>query len=481
MHLAELLNGLKCETVGNLDLNIESLACSTEKVKKNCMFFCLVGQNFDGHDLVLKAVGDGAVCIVCQKKLNVNVAQIIVENSRIFMARVAKTFYSNASDSLKIIGIVGTNGKTSCSYILDSIFTCAGKNCAVIGTNGVCFANKKHFSSLTTPDPIELHKWFFEMKEHGVEYVFLEISAHAIFHGKLEGMKIDCVLFTNFSQDHLDFFQNMENYAKVKMSFFNLKNTKNAVVNLDDDLGKKIASSFENAVTYSLHEKSDVIAHNVSCENNGNKFEISINGGDISIESRLCGMFNVYNCLGCAVVAKLFGISNNFIQYGIGSIVAIEGRNQTYVSPQGVTVVVDFAHTPDGVRNILSFLKSTCKGKLIVVFGCGGNRDKFKRAVIGGVVSFFSDLAIITSDNPRYEKPSNIAHDIEVGMSCNYEIILDRTQAIIGAFDKAKKDDCIAILGKGAELYQEIHGIKIPFSDNDVVQKIIHSKWRYVD
>lgn len=481
MHLFDLLNGLKCEIIGNSDLYVDSLSCSTDTVRKNCMFFCLAGKNYDGHELAAKAVGDGACAVVCEHKCDVKCTQIVVEDCRRFMALVAKTFYQDAADAVKIIGIVGTNGKTSCTYILDSIFSAHGYKTAVIGTNGVCYDGKQYPTKLTTPDPIELHYLLHQMRQKQVEYVFLEVSAHAIYYKKLCGVKLDCAVFTNFSQDHLDFFETMENYGKVKKSFFTPLHVKNAVVNADDDLGREIAERYPSAVTYSVTKKADVYAENCREDGNRNSFDMVMNGERLTLSSKLCGRFNVYNCLCSAVTAKLFGVSDESIRRGIERITAIEGRNQTFFREDNVRLVVDFAHSPDGIRNILSFLKSVTENRLIVLFGCGGNRDRFKRAVMGSVASAYASLIVLTNDNPRYETPEAIAKDISVGITCPFVTILNRKEAILYAMSQASTGDCVAILGKGAETNQETMGVKTPYSDVDTVLSILHKRRRDLD
>ena len=469
MYLDQLLAGLPFEIRGK-DVEITSLACNTAQVKPNCMFFCLKGK-VDGHDFAQKVVLDGAVCLVVSRWLDVDATQILVENPRAFMAIVAKNFHNSACDALKIVAVVGTNGKTSCTYILDSIFSNAGYSTGVIGTNGIVFNGVKYSSNLTTPDPIELHFWLEKMYLSGVKVVFLEMSAHALYFDKHLGLTFACTLFTNFTQDHLDFFGSMKKYAKAKLKVF--KNcTQNAVVNNDDLLTKEILRIFPRAVTYG--KGGDCTFDNVNLTDSGTTFVWKMLDDSIEQSSKLFGLFNVYNCLGCIVVARLFGISCDQVKRGIEQIDGIAGRNQTFISPQGVKVVVDFAHTPDGVENILRCLKEMTKGKLFVVFGCGGNRDCYKRPLMGAIVCKYCDWATITNDNPRFEEPLAIAKDIEKGMNKAHDVILDRPLAIANALKKAKIGDVVVILGKGAESYQEVKGIKRPYSDLDTVARLVY-------
>ncbi|MBO5772825.1 MAG: UDP-N-acetylmuramoyl-L-alanyl-D-glutamate--2,6-diaminopimelate ligase [Clostridia bacterium] len=470
MYLDQLLAGLPYEIRGNDEIEITSLCCNTACVKQNSMFFCLKGE-VDGHDFAKKAVYDGAICLVVSRWLDVNATQILVQDTRRFMSLVAKNFYNSACDGLKIVAIVGTNGKTSCSYILDAIFSCAGYSTGVIGTNGIVFNGKKYNSSLTTPDPIDLHFWLEKMYQSGVKVVFLEMSAHALHFDKHLGLTFACTLFTNFTQDHLDFFGSMQKYAKAKLKAFT-HCTQNAVINGDDQLSSEILKIFPNAVTFG--KSGDCTFKDVTLFDSGLKFSWTMLDEEFEQTSSLSGLFNVYNCLGCMVVARLFGISSQTIKEGVEKIDGIEGRNQTFTTVGGVRVVVDFAHTPDGIEYILRYLKETTKGSLFVVFGCGGNSDSFKRPLMGAIVCKYCDWATITNDNPRFEDPMSIAKDIQKGMNNRHDVILDRVEAIKSALKKAQKGDTVVLLGKGAESFQEVKGIKRPYSDLDTVCGLLY-------
>ncbi len=474
MHLSQLLTGLNYTLIGNGDITITCLSSDTSTVKQGAMFFCLQGDNFDGHDFFRKAIGDGASVVVCQKILDTKATQIVVEDTRAFMSLVAKRFYHNAADKLKIICVVGTNGKTSTTYLLDAIFNKAGYNTGVIGSNGV-FINGNHYDSkLTTPDPIELNYWLYQMYLNKVHFVFMELSAHAIYYKKLFGIVSDLTVFTNFSQDHLDFFIDMQRYAATKKSHFGKHFTKIAVVNCDDELGNQIIQETElPLVTYGCGD-ADVSASQIQVRSDGISYMLDLYGEKAMVNYRLCGKFNVYNTLAASTVAKLYGIGIDKIVEGLASVEFVEGRNETMFRKDGARIVVDFAHTPDGVINILSYLKSTCKGNLIVVFGCGGNRDKYKRPLMAQAVSKYADFAVVTNDNPRFEAPTTIVNDILAGMTCQYKVILNRSQATEFALSVAKVDDTVAVLGKGAEKYQEIKGRKYPYYDVDVIHKIIY-------
>ena len=473
MYLQELLNGVSCEIVGSGNPCVTSLACDTSSVKPGCLFFCLQGQKFDGHNFFRKAIGDGAVAVVCERPLDTKALQIVVSDARAAMSQVAKNFYENCADKLKIISIVGTNGKTSTSYILESILNKAGYKTAVIGTNGIFFNGQKYDNPLTTPDPINLHYWFRQMYLNKVQVVIMEVSAHAIALQKMRGVLSDFAIFTNFSQYHLDFFKTMQNYAAVKRSFFSEEYVKNAVVNIDDDLGKIIAGEFANVSTFSTLMPADGVASDISLSADSSNFLLNVYGQSARVTTKLSGKFNVYNVLAAVTCAMSMGVDVDTAAQAVSAITYVNGRNETILRSDGMRVVIDFAHTPDGIENILSYLKSTSKGSLIVVFGCGGNRDKYKRPLMGEKVSAFADFAVLTNDNPRYEDPRAITQDVVSRLTCPYKVILNRSQATEFALSVAKANDTVAILGKGSETYQEIKGKKFPYSDVDVVRNLL--------
>lgn len=473
MYLQELLNGICCKVVGGGNPQITGLSCDTTTVKSGCMFFCLKGQRYDGHNFFRKVIGDGCAALVCERQLDTKALQVIVEDCRAAMAQIAKNFYSSCCDKLKIVSIVGTNGKTSTSYILESILSKAGFNTAVVGTNGIFFNGQKHDTALTTPDPINLHYWFRQMYLNKVQVVVMEVSAHAIALQKLRGVTSDFAIFTNFSQDHLDFFKTMQNYAQTKKSFFCKEYVKNAIVNVDDDLGREVATLLPHTATYSVLQEADATATEVSCGTDKTEFILKAFGQRAKVTANLAGIFNVYNILAASTCASAIGVDIDTVANAVGEIPYISGRNETILRSDGMRVVVDFAHTPDGVENILRYLKDTTKGSLLVVFGCGGNRDKFKRPLMAERVSQFADFAVLTNDNPRFEDPKVIAQDVAERLTCPHKIVLNRSQATEFALSVAKANDTVAILGKGAETYQEIKGKKFPYSDVDVVKSLL--------
>lgn len=472
MFLQQILNGVSYRAIGEGNPNIKSLACDTSQIKPDCLFFCVKGQKYDGHDFFRKAIGDGAVAIVCERPLETQVLQLVVEDVRAVMSIAAKNFYECCVDKMKIVSVVGTNGKTSTSYVLEAILTKAGYKTAVIGTNGIFFNGQRFSSILTTPDPIELHGWFRQMYLNQIDVVIMEVSAHAIALRKMLGIVSEVAIFTNFSQDHLDFFRTMDNYRAVKKSFFSPVYVKNAVTNVDDELGMEIASLLPSA-TYGIDNKADVQGTDVHICKEQSDYMVELFGQSALVKTHLAGIFNVYNTLAAAACASVLGVDIDTILSAIEEVRCVAGRNETIIRSDGARIVVDFAHTSDGIDNILGFLKRTTEGKLIVVFGCGGNRDKFKRPLMAQSVSRYADFAVLTNDNPRYEDPKLIARDASEALTCKYKVILNRSQATEYALSVATSCDTVAILGKGAEEYQEIRGRKFPYSDVEVVRKLL--------
>lgn len=472
MYLGELLDGVQYRLIGEGNPDVTSLSCDTRTVKEGCLFICIKGRRQDGHNFFRKALGDGCAALVTERPLETKSLQIVVEDSRAAMSRIAKNFYGHCADKLKIISVTGTNGKTSTCRILRGILECAGVKTGVIGTNGVYFGGQSYPSALTTPDPIQLHYWFRQMYLCGVQTVVMEASAHAIALKKLLGVRSELAVFTNFSQDHLDFFGTMHSYAQAKENFFCEQYVKNALVNADDILGQSIAAKFPHTATYGIRCAADVTAKNVR-EGEGQTFEVEGFGQRAEVHTPLCGTFNVYNALAAISAAMLLGVDVDTCVKGVEGVKEIAGRNETFFRSDGMRVVVDFAHTPDGVENILRYLRGITKGSLIVVFGCGGNRDKFKRPLIAEKVSQYADFALLTNDNPRYESPKLIAQDAASRLSCDYKIILNRSQATEFAFSVASSQDTVALLGKGAEQYQEVRGRKFPYSDSETVRRLM--------
>ena len=472
MKLYSLLKNINCRVFGSTILDITGLYHIDTEVKKNGLFFCLRGTRVDGKDFVLSAIKNGAVAIVTEQEIAglSNITQIIVKNARETMSLIACKFFGNPAEKLKIIGVTGTNGKTSVTNMIASVLNNFGKKCAVVGTNGVYIEKHHYETSLTTPDPIDLKKFFSFMVKNNVEYVCMEVSAHAISQSKIEGIIFSQIIFTNLSQDHLDYFKNMENYYLAKAKLFSRKYTKMAIINFDDEYGERLSKCINiTNFGYAINSLSDLTAIKIEQNNLHKTFYID----DKKVEINLVGKFNVYNVLATILCLEKLGFERSEIISKVKEIKPVDGRFNTYNIDEK-RIVIDYAHTPDGLKNVLITCRELLNknNKLISVFGCGGNRDTKKRKIMGEISSKYADFTFITSDNPRFEKKETIATEIKEGfINEKFKVVLDRKKAIKEAMEFAKKDDIILISGKGSENYIDEMGEKIPYSDKTEIEK----------
>ena len=472
MNLENLIKNLEAKVIGETNLDILDITYNSKKVKKGSLFVCLCGENSDGHDFAKDAERNGAAAILCEKQVQVNIPQIVVSSTRKALSKVFSCFYDNPQNKLKIIGLTGTNGKTTTSSLIKSILEESGKKVGLIGTQGA-FIGKQFFQTgLTTPDPQLLFKLLKQMVDFGVEYVVMEVSAHALALDKTEGIVFEVGVLTNLTQDHLDFFETMENYKRAKFKLFEGNKIKSAVLNFDDEFGRKLAETITVPfLSYSLNNPSDVFAAKNGNKNGKNKFIVNILDNVFDVESNLIGEFNIYNSLAAASVAAMLGCSTKQIKNGLERLLGVEGRLNRFNLSNGVVAFIDFAHTPDGIEQALNAIRELKFKQIITVFGCSGNRDKDKRHKMGQIAEKLSDYVVLTTDNPRFENPELILDDIEIGMEKTaHTRFVSREQAIEFALTLAKKGDCVAILGKGAETYQDINGVNVPYSDFEVVK-----------
>ena len=472
---------------GQWERDIQELTMDSRQVRFGALFFCLVGGNLDGHAYATDAVKRGAVAVVCERKLDISVPQLIVSDARLALALIASVFYGEPSERMKVVGITGTNGKTTTAHMLASIFEASGKKTGVIGTLGVRYADKNIPCDFTTPDPIFLQKTLSEMLSAGVECVVMEVSAHALYYKKTAGVRFCACIFTNATQDHLDFFGNMQAYKQAKGELFTTSVCPIAVLNGDDpfgrELGEKREREMENSTEwgvktcyYALQTPADAFAIVTDESLEGSECVLNINDGLCRVSLALPGLHNVYNALAAAVCAVELQIDADRIGAGLNRLKSVRGRLECAGEYRGARVVVDFAHTPDGLEQSLRALRKHCKGRLICLFGCGGNRDKQKRPLMGETVAKNCDFSVLTSDNPRYEDPLDILSEIERGyrrFSMRYVVVPERKKAIAYALDYLQTGDILLVAGKGGEDYQEIMGIKYPFNDNDIIAEII--------
>lgn len=477
MKLKELLKYVQVkEMVGDTEIEISGLCTDSQKVKKGDLFFCFAGTKHDSHRDIPEIIQNEAVAVVCEKRLDCPLTQIIVGDGRAQIARAAQAFYGFADKKLKIVAVTGTNGKTTITHMLASIFRSNGYSAGVIGTLGISYGEKFISPELTTPDPIYLYSVLADMAAAGVKYVFMEVSAHALYYDKIYGLNFEVGIFTNCTQDHLDFFGNMKSYAECKKLLFKDGRCRTAVINSDDALGVEILSSVKDAVSYGLQNPADVFAVDVRESLDGTTFVLNLQDELYEIKICLPAIHNVYNAMAAAACAKILGIKISGIAKGLFDLKKVSGRFERVARYNGADIFVDFAHTPDGLEKSLQSLKKLCKGKLYCLFGCGGNRDKSKRPIMGKVVASYADFCIITSDNPRYEDPYDIISEIEEGVKTTgkkYVTVSEREIATEYAIRLLEKGDILLVAGKGGEQYQEIMGIKHSYDDNTVIKNII--------
>ena len=474
MKLSTLLKNLKVKEILNFeDFNVENLVEDSRLVSNNSLFFAINGNNLDGHTFISEAVKNGAKAVVSTKKCKTTITQIIVEDSKDAMAFLSQIFFKPKGKRVKVIGIVGTNGKTTTSYIIKNIFDRCGKVAGVIGTLGTQYKNVYVRPELTTPSSLTLYKTLMEMSNAGVEYCALELSAHAIYLKRAKYLNFEALIFTNCTQDHLDFFKSFKEYEEVKTSVFTKKKCKFCVVNADDITGLKIINQTDaKCYSYGLENPSDTFAINVECDIKGSSFIMNIDDNLLDIDFSLTGRYNVLNCMAGATVCKKLGIVPSDIAKAVSSMVGVSGRAEFIEEYNGGDIFVDYAHTPDGILNVLKTFKELTDNNLIVVFGCGGNRDKSKRSIMGKIAGELASFTVLTSDNPRFEDAFSIMLDIEEGLknkTSNYICIQNRFEAIKHAISILSQGDVLLILGKGAEEYQEIMGVKTEFSDKTAI------------
>ena len=480
MKLSTLLKNLNVKEVINYqEFNVENLAEDSRLCNPNSLFFAIIGNNLDGHNFIADAVKLGAKAVVVTKKCNVKVTQIIVEDTKEAMALLSYKFFKPKNKRVKVIGVVGTNGKTTTSYIIKNILDRCGKACGIIGTLGTQYKNVFVRPELTTPSSLTLFKTLMEMSNAGVEYCVMELSAHAIYLKRAKSIFYEALIFTNCTQDHLDFFNTFEEYEKVKMSVFTKENCKFCIVNTDDETGRKIIRNTNaKCYTYGLENPSDTFAVNVECDIKGSSFVMNIDDCILQIDFSLTGRYNVSNCMAASTVCKKLGLKCQDIAKAVSSMIGVCGRAEFIEEYNGGDIFIDYAHTPDGVLNVLKTFKELTDNRLIVVFGCGGNRDKSKRSQMGKIAGEYADFTVLTDDNPRFEDGFEIILQIEEGLKMqtqNYICIQDRLNAITHAIKMLSQGDVLLILGKGAEEYQEIMGVKTEFSDKKAVELAVEA------
>ncbi len=486
MNLAQLLSAIKpIEVAGIADKKITSVESDSRKVVKGSLFIAVPGVTTDGHKFIPEVIKSGAVAVVCERmpdNLVEGVTYIKVESSASALGFLASEWYGNPSRRLKVVGVTGTNGKTTTATLLYELVRLMGYRAGLIST--VCnYVDKNPVpATQTTPDQITINRLMHEMVEAGCEYAFMEVSSHAADQRRIDGLHFTGAVFTNLTRDHLDYHKTVEAYLKAKKRFFDiLPQDAFALVNADDKAGAvMLQNTAASKYTYSLRTDADFHCKIIESRLDGTLLEI----GKHQVETMFTGKFNAYNLLAVYGAARLLGLGEEETLVDMSRLVPVAGRFQTFHSPMGYTAVVDYAHTPDALVNVLNSIREVVgnKGRIITVVGAGGNRDRGKRPIMAREACRLSDKLILTSDNPRFEDPNEILKDMVDGLDAGQRAatlrITDRREAIRTAAQFARKGDVVLIAGKGHENYQEVCGVKHHFDDREVVQDIFNEEKR---
>lgn len=488
--LQELMERLEIATVhGKTDVVIADITQDSREVKAGTLFVCLTGAKTDGHQYIEQACRQGAAAILVERLpevLPAGVTFLHVSDTRTAMQVLAPHFFDYPSRKLRMIGVTGTNGKTTTTYLLKAILTAAGFQVGVIGTIQNLIGERVVPAKNTTPDVIELQRLLAEMAACGIQYVVMEVSSHALALNRVAGCEFDTAIFTNMTQDHLDFHKTLEDYLAAKAKLFTLvsqpghKQGKTAVINQDDAAAAQLmAETTCPVVTYGIEQKATLQAQEANIQANGTEFVVAGPFGKKQVTLKITGFFNVYNVLGAMGAALAEGIAIEEIIGALKKFESVPGRFELVQVGQPFSVIVDYAHTPDGLENILQTAQQIATERIIVVFGCGGDRDRTKRPIMGRIAVQYGDVVIATSDNPRTEEPESILSEIEVGIRAGltsdkvYEKIVDRRTAIERAMALAKPDDVVIIAGKGHENYQILRDKTIHFDDKEVARAVL--------
>lgn len=453
---------------------ITGITCDSRQVKSGFAFICINGAKSDGHDYAEKALENGAAVIVAERDLGIS-NQIVVPDTHAAYADMCAKWFGNPADSLKLLGVTGTNGKTSVTYMMKKILEKAGYKVGLIGTIQNMIGDEIIAAHNTTPNAYELNSLFALMKAKGCSYVIMEVSSHALDQSRVYRLDFEAAMFTNLTQDHLDYHITMENYLAAKKKLFSM--CKTAIVNSDDPYSAELIKGLDcKVVTYSLGDSSTYSAKGVNYRPASVDYEFVSDSEIGHIKVNTGGRFTVYNSLCTAACAVEIGIPLSTVASALSELQGVKGRAEVVTTGRDFTVIIDYAHTPDGLKNILSTFRECKKNRLIAVFGCGGDRDKTKRPIMGNIAAHFSDYAIVTSDNPRTENPSAIIKDILEGMkgaAIPVKVIENRIEAIKFAVSIAQKDDIIVLAGKGHETYQILNTGTIHLDEREVVSEAL--------
>ena len=475
MELEALIRALDpLDVIGRRPVEIRELAYEAGRATEGSLFFCVSGSRADGHDFAAEAVRSGAVALVVERPLDVAVPQLVVEDTRTSMAIAADAFFEEPTRTLEVAGVTGTNGKTTTAFLLHSLLAAAGRKPGLVGTVEWRIGGVTRPAPRTTPEAIDLQRLFREMLTAGDRSVAIEASSHGAALRRLDRVRFDVLVFTNLSQDHLDLHGSMEGYYQAKRRLFTGVQPPPAVVGIDGEWGRRLAEELEGAgraplVTFGFSPDAEIRPEELELTAGGSR----LRAGGIELETPLRGRFNVLNVLGAVAAGVLLGIDDDVLAEGVAAVEGVPGRFEAIDAGQPFTVLVDYAHTPDSLDTVLEAARELTAGRVIVVFGAGGDRDRGKRPLMGKVAKERSDLAIVTSDNPRSENPVAIIQDVLQGAGTDVEIDPDRRTAIARAFAVAEPGDVVVIAGKGHEQGQDIGGVVHPFDDRTVARECL--------
>ncbi len=463
------------------DVPITGLAYSSRQVAPGALFFCVPGFRADGHDFAPDAVARGAAALICERPLGLGVPEVLVPDVRAAMGPAAARFRGDPSAELRVVGITGTNGKTTTAYLMRALLEAAGVRCGLLGTVTSVVGGREEPVERTTPEAIDLQASFRRMLEAGDRACVIEVSSHALELGRAEGIRFAARIFTNLSQDHLDFHPSMEDYFVAKRRLFQVSggDPGTSVLNLDDPWGTRLAGEIEGAVTYAVEAAADYRARDVSFDTAGSSFRCETPEGAVDLRTRLPGHFNVLNALAALAAARSLGVELETAARALAAAGRVPGRMEPVDEGQGFAVFVDYAHTPEALENVLRAARELAAGRLHVVFGAGGDRDKTKRPLMGRVADARADRVVVTSDNPRSEEPATIVEEVLVGAGESAEREVDRRRGIERALGGAAPGDVVVIAGKGHEQGQEFAGgRKEPFDDATVAREALRALGR---
>ena len=470
---------LYVDLFGDPSTRISGVCFDSRAVQEGDLFFCVPGASTDGHTFGPDAVAAGAAALCVERRLDLEAPQLVVTDARRAMGRIGAAFFGSPSESLTILGVTGTNGKTTTAFLLESILRADGHKTGLIGTIETRVGARVKPGVRTTPESSDLQRLFAEMVAEGVTAAAMEVTSHALVLDRVEAVHLRAAAFTNLSQDHLDFHAGMEDYFKAKASLFTPGRTERGATNVDDGYGRRLLSAEVPMLGFGVSIDAQVRAQDVAFEPTGSRFTVKTPKGDMDVATNLIGAFNVSNCLAATAVALQAGIGLDAIEHGLRSLSAVPGRFESIDAGQPFSVVVDYAHTPDSLDNVLRAARgATREGRVVCVFGCGGDRDRGKRPLMGAVAAQLADVVVVTSDNPRSEDPHAILDQILEGVIAHRAegpdvVTADRTEAIHEALSRARAGDVVVIAGKGHETGQQFADHTIPFDDRDVARSVL--------